>query len=139
MANKRTLLNGWQQLWLVAVVCLALVYMVWQPMWIANEAMEETPPKPREIGGDFLDPACADYQTQPVSMLRKPDYAQDCWYLYSAREHDLTGTVPYTWEVFWRHRNAIWQDAWLKSFGNGTIVTVILCLLLYFLGWVVAP
>src|SRR5262245_51450553 len=138
MASRLARLNGWQRLWFVGTICLALWFVGWRPLVQADEQQFHSWDFRHAIEREFTNPACRDYQVQPMSALREPGYDQGCWAIYNSRKYDATGTVPYTLAVYDRNRDAQWRNVYLANLGIGAVITVTLSALVYVVGWVTA-
>ncbi|MEY3943983.1 MAG: hypothetical protein RLZZ133_1673 [Pseudomonadota bacterium] len=97
----------------------------------------------KDAYGDFREPRCLRYQTEPLSSL-PPLSLEDsfkpgsCSHIWRTRMKSLDPSKPYTERDFDAEMQAGIDRSYRQSLLYGSIIAAILSALLYAVGWVVA-
>jgi hypothetical protein len=126
-------LNGWQRLWLVGTVCLALWLVGWAPLEHAEANKRDF--ARAEIEKDFRNPECRPYQVGAFSTLNEPRVGGSCWEIYTRRKY--SAEVPYTLEAYDRDNNALWWKNYREMAAIGIGATIVFSGLVYLCGLIV--
>ena len=137
LKGKAMKLNGWQHLWLVVSVAITTA-IVWQPI-SENDLTEAARDRFNlDTVTALRNPACAEYANAPWQKSWKElSFNEPCQVILIARDF-VPNHAPLT-EAYLaakREQNpgeSYWQNVW-----TGLAIGLILSLLLYAFGWIVA-
>jgi len=136
-------LNGWQRLWVVAALGLFVYLSGLKPLDDSSRTQSVQIRLYEDAYGDFREPRCLRYQTEPLSSLPplspgdsfKPG---SCSHIWRTRMGSSDPSKPYTERDFDAAMQAGIDRSYRQSLLYGSIIAAMLSILLYAIGLVVA-
>jgi hypothetical protein len=100
-------LNGWQRLWAVVTIILALWFVFLSPIKTMNETSSSNTTFQSNLLADFDGGACQHYINASLEDLVEPPYGDGnggtCWHIYTTRMIDKVTAAPFTKEDAKKH------------------------------------
>jgi hypothetical protein len=135
--------NGWKRLWFVLSAFGLFYTTVINPFVLSNQNNLSRYQYRWAVEKELKNPECLRYSANPLAELAEPEYLDNdgnkgCYHIYNYRKYNNPTKVPYTLDDLDRDfRQKIWGEILALS-GLGFLGVIVLSVVVYFLGVVVA-
>ena len=135
--------NGWKRLWFVLSAFGLFYTTVVNPFVLSGQNNLSRYQYRWAVEKELKNPECQLYSAKPLAELAEPEYQdgegnKGCYHIYSYRKYNNPTKVPYTSDDLDRDfRQELWGEI-LALAGLGFLGAIVLSVVVYFLGVVVA-